>query len=225
MTGVYNAKTNPIRVRNSYDVLSEIEYVDNLYKIDRFKFVDATWCYPKEAVTDFCELKIKKNNKIRWEAMAHAAYLDKDLLKLMKAADCIQLNIGCESGSQDILNHIRKGVTIDKLKKVFKWGKEIGIDMRAFFILGTPPETKETIKQTRRFIKDLQPDIVGFTILAAYPGTDYYRSVYTDDTFKDSGEYDNNFWFTDNFSNPGLKDIKSQFNEEFKDILVSHQRK
>ena len=215
---------NVIRYRDTNDLLNEIEQVTKDYKLDRIKFVDPTWNHPRKAVIDFCTEKLKRNNKIPWEAMAHCAYLDKDLLEIMKASGCSQINIGVESGSQVILNEINKGVTPSKIREVFKIGKDINLDLRAFCIIGLPSETKETIEETKQLIRDIKPNVFGITILCPYFGTEFYRDEFKNVDWSKQGEYENNIWYTENFSNKELKEEIKKFNNEFSNVVVQHQR-
>jgi len=218
-------RNSQVRVRDTEDLLNEIEYVYNKYNLTMFKFVDPTWCYPKSAAKNFCEAKIKRSFELPWEGMGHASFLNKEMLQLMKEAGCKQINIGVESGSQKLLNNMKKGVTISKIKKVFKWCKEVGIESRAFFILGMPEETIETVEQTRQFVHEIKPNVFGMTILTPFPGTNFYDSIkHKNIDWSNCDEYSNNFWETKNFTNAQLRYIQSRFNNEFKDILVSHQR-
>ena len=216
---------NNVRVRDPNDLLDEIEYAFDKYDANYFKFVDPTWCYPKSAAKDFCLEKIKRGNKFLWEGLGHGAFIDKELMELMKESGCNQINIGCESGSQKLLNDMRKGVTVSKIKKVFKWGKELGIDMRSFFILGMPNESEKTIEQTKQLVREIEPNVFGMTLLTPFPGSDYYRDEYKDFDWSNCDEYSNDFWYTKNFSNKRLKEIQADFNKEFNEVLVSHQRK
>jgi len=214
-----------VRVRDAKDLLDEMEVVANKYKITMFKFLDPTWCYPKSAANSFCEEKIRRGFNLKWEAMAHAAFLDKKILKLMKKANCDQINVGCESGDQKILNDMKKGVTTSKIRKVFKWGKELGINMRAFFILGMPNESESSLKKTEELIKDINPDVFGITLLAPYPGSNFYST----DRHKlvnwaEVDEYSNNIWYTKNFSNQDLRNIQKNIALRFRDKLNYHQK-
>ena len=224
MTGIYNAKTNPIRLRDVEDLCNEIEYVNHKYDITRIKFVDPTWAFPVESVISFCDEYNKRNIELPWEAMAHAAYLTEDIMSYMASSGCDQLNIGVESGNQQILNSIRKGVTIDKIKKVFYWGKKVGINMRAFFMIGYPDETEETIKDTINLIEQIEPDVFGCTILTPYPGSDFYREEFKHEDWSNANEYNNDFWYSKNYPNCGLKRIQKLLNERFNHILVGHQK-
>lgn len=225
MCAEYIMSTHNIRLRNVEDLLDEIEFMTDLYSADRFRFVDPTWCYPKKSAVEFCEEKIKRNFTMQWEAMGHAGFLDKELLSLMKRANCNQVNIGVESGSQKILNDIKKGLTVKKVRKVFEWGKELDLHMRAFFILGMPNEDEDSIRDTKSLIREIDPDIFGMTILCPYPGSSFYDyEKYKDIDWSQADEYDNDFWNTKNYSNSDLKRIQREFTDEFNDKLPWHQR-
>ena len=217
-------RTTKVRVRDPEDTLNEVEYVYDKYNITKFKFVDPTWCFPKSAAIDFCNAKIKRGFKLPWECMAHTAFLTKDILKLMKEANCNQINIGVESGSQRLLNEMRKGTTVNRTKKVFKWGKELNLNMRGFFLLGMPTETIESIEETKQLVREIQPDVFGMTILTPFPGSDLYSEKYKDEDWSKCDEYSCDFWKTENFTNADLVRIQKEFNDEFKDNLVNHQR-
>ncbi len=225
ITGIIN-RNNPIRSRNLPDLLNEIEFVENKYNLDYFKFVDATFDVSSKYVTDFCKEKIKRDLTIEWECMIHASIAKEEMFPWLKKANCNQINVGCESGSPKILKEIRKGVSVDKIIKVFDWGKKYGIKRRAFFLIGTPSETLEDIKLTEKLIERIDPDFLGVTILCPYPGSDYYNHEKMKDidwSFTD--EYSNDFWHTEYFSNQDLKNIQKELTDKFKERLVWHQTK
>ena len=225
MCGENCMTSNNIRVRDPKDVLDEIDHVRNKYNINYFKFVDPTWCYPKSYVKDFCEEYLERNKFQPWEAMCHAAYLDDEILDMLKTCNCKQINIGVESGDQKVLNAMKKGITVQKIKKVFKYGNKIGLDMRAFFMIGFPEEDEHSHELTKELIREIKPSVFGMTILCPYPGTKYYdKEKYKNVDWSKQGEYSNSIWKTKNFSNKRLKEIQKEFNEEFKDILVGHQK-
>jgi len=156
--------------------------------------------------------------------MIHSAFVDKELLELIKESGCNQVNIGVESGSQKLLNEMKKGLTVEKTKKVFKWGKEVGLDMRGFFILGMPNETKATIEETKQLVREIKPDVFGMTILTPFPGSDLYSKKYENEDWSECDEYSCDFWETKNFTNTELVRVQKEFNDEFVDNLVNHKR-
>jgi len=214
----------PLRIRDPEDTLDEIEYLIKDFNIERVKFCDATWAVSEETVNKFCEAKLRRGINIKFDAMLHAGAATEEMIKVMAKANCDIFMVGVESGDQRILNDINKGTTIAKVKKVFEWGKKYGINRRAFFILGTPLEDKESIENTRKLIYSIQPDVVGFTILTPFPGNSYYRNEFKDVDWENCNEYSNDFYYCDTFTNQELKQIQKNLNKEFKHILVSHQK-
>lgn len=223
MTGIYNRKSNPIRSRDVNDLLNEIEFVTQKYKLDAFKFVDATFDTSAEYVISFCKEKIRRNNKLEWECMIHASLASKEMFPWLSKANCRQINVGCESGSSRILKTMKKGVTPEKIINVFDWAKENNIQRRAFFIIGMPEETEEDLRMTEEFAERLMPDVFGVTILCPYPGSDLYDhdSMHSIDWEK-TDEYSNDFWRTKHFSNSEMKEWQKRLTEKFRDNLAWH---
>mgnify|MGYP003965307677 CR=1 FL=1 len=225
ITGSHHRKKNPLRVRDPKHLLEEIKWTAKEYSLNYFKFVDATWNTSTEKVIDFCEEKIRQNIKLPWDANVHASFVNKEMLKAMKAANCKLINVGCESGSQKILGDIRKGLTVEKIKKVFKWGRNIGIERRGFFLMGMPNETEEDLKLTENLVKEIEPDIFGITILCPYPGSDFYDpETMRDYDWAIADEYSNPYWQTDHFSNSQLKSKQKYLTDKFASNLSWHNR-
>ncbi len=225
MTGKANKRSNPIRTRDIGDLLDEIDDVAYNYNVNYFKFVDPTFDINEEYVIRFCREKIKRGIVLDWEALIHASMATEEMFYWLKKAQCHQVNIGCESGSDDILRDIKKGLTTDILRNVFGWAKRQGVVRRAFFLLGMPNETQADIALTEKLIDEIQPDVVGFTILCPYPGTDFYRH----ETMKDwdwsiTDEYYNPYWKTAHFTNEQLKAEQKRLIRKYNSNLCYAQK-
>jgi len=223
ITGIFNRKTNPIRTRPIHDLLNEITAVNEKYKLDYFKFVDATFDISPEFVISFCKEKISKGINLEWECMLHATFVNEEMFYWLKESNCNQVNIGCESGSSKILKQTNKGVTVEKIRKAFAWGKKHGVKRRAFLILGTPEETEEDHQLTEDLLDEIKPDVIGFTILCPYPGSDFYSSKFKDIDWSKTDEYSNTFWCTKNFTNQELKEKQEYFIKKYENILCERQ--
>jgi len=127
--------------------------------------------------------------------MTRVSLVNLELLKLMKEAGCWGIHFGVESGSQRLLDMIKKDVTIKQIKDAFKWCRETGIESRAFMMLGLPTETRDESLKTIQFAKELDPDWAQFTITTPYPGTELYDQVV------ESGELNSKEW--DNYQTWG----------------------
>ena len=87
------------------------------------------------------------------------------------------LLVGYESGSQAILNNVRKGTRLDRAREFTRHARALGIKIHGTFILGLPGETRETIEATIRFAQEIDPHTLQVSLAAPYPGTALYREA------------------------------------------------
>lgn len=158
-------------------VIKEVEILINEYKSKEIIFRDDTFTIDKEFINDLCNALIEKgiNKKINWTCMTRVNLVDPELLKLMKESGCWSIHYGIESGSQRLLDLIKKDITLEQAKKAIKWTREAGIETKAFFMLGLPTETVEESKQTINFAKEIDADWIQCTITVPFPGTELYE--------------------------------------------------
>jgi radical SAM superfamily enzyme YgiQ (UPF0313 family) len=225
VTGRFHRRTNPIRERAPVDLIEEITAAQKRFSLTYFKFVDATWNTSPEKVMAFCETKRRVALMLPWEVNLHATHATREMLAAMKSAGCRQINVGCESGSQRILDGMKKGLKIEQIERVFAWAREIGLERRAFFLLGMPNETVEDIRLTEKLVERIDPEVFGVTILCAYPGTDLYDLVtMRDHDWSSTDEYTNDFWHTPHLSNRDLKYWQSYLTDRFAEKLAWHNQ-
>jgi hopanoid biosynthesis associated radical SAM protein HpnJ len=98
-------------------------------------------------------------------------------LKVLRDNGLRLLLVGYESGSQAILNHIRKGLRIERAREFTRDAKALGITIHGTFILGLPGETRETIEETIRFAQQIDPHTLQVSLAAPYPGTALHREA------------------------------------------------
>ena len=96
-------------------------------------------------------------------------------MKEMKKANCRLLIVGYESGSDEILRNIKKGITVEQIRRFAKDARKAGLLVHGDFIIGLPGETKETIELTRKLIKEIKPDILQVSVASPFPGTEFYE--------------------------------------------------
>ena len=125
-----------------------------------------------------CNEIIKRGLKIEWNCGTRVDMLTKELLVKMKNAGCITVWFGVESGSQQVLDAMKKGITPELTMKVFGWLSELGMTPIPNVILGFPGETKESAWKTIRFIEKISPHDTGFyNVATPFPGTPMYDKV------------------------------------------------
>jgi radical SAM superfamily enzyme YgiQ (UPF0313 family) len=98
-------------------------------------------------------------------------------LKVLKDNGLRLLLVGYESGSQAILNNVKKGIRTDRAREFTRNAKALGIKIHGTFIMGLPGETPETIEETVRYALDIDPDTIQVSLAAPYPGTALYREA------------------------------------------------
>ncbi len=87
------------------------------------------------------------------------------------------LVVGYESGDQQVLNNVKKGLKVDRARRFAQDCRELGITVHGTFIIGLPGETKETIQSTIRFAREVNPHTIQVSVAAPYPGTELYRQA------------------------------------------------
>jgi len=117
----------------------------------------------------------KEKLNIKWLCDSRVDLVDPELLNLMRKAGCIGISYGVESGSQEILNSMNKGITVEQAKKALKWTRKANIPINLDLLLGYIGENKKTLNETELFIKSVLPEILEITILELIEGTEFYN--------------------------------------------------
>ena len=158
-------------------LIQEMKLLIDKYGAKEIKMEGDTFTANKNYVKKLCREIIEEelHKKIKWHCSTHVNMVDKGLLGLMAEAGCWQISYGVETGSQRLMDLIRKQTTLDRIREAFKMTKEAGIMIRAFFMLGLPTETREESLQTIAFAKELDPYWAQFTITTPYPMTELYE--------------------------------------------------
>ena len=163
------------RLRSVENVADEMEYiVENFPKAKAIFFEDDTMTADKKRCKDLAEVIVKRGINISWTTNARVG-LDLDTMKRMKEAGCRTLCVGFESGSQMILDNMKKKIKLDRMIAFMDDAKKAGLLIHGCFMAGLPGETKETMKQTLELAKRLNPDTAQFYPVMVYPGTEAYE--------------------------------------------------
>ena len=169
-----------VRFRHPKLVVDELEAIHNELGFDRINIVDDTFTVNHRHARDICDEILRRNLNIQWTVFARVDTVTRDLLEIMKEAGCTYLLFGVESGSQQILNTIKKGITVDAVRKGVKVTTEAGIEVFASFILGLPGESPETARESVALAAELRSEYgakYGFHLLSPLPGTELYEKA------------------------------------------------
>jgi radical SAM superfamily enzyme YgiQ (UPF0313 family) len=179
------------RYHSTERVLAEIEsLMDQGY--DSFQFYDDVFTANKKRVEELCRAIIARDWHIKWMCFTRTNTVSRDLLALMKRAGCYMITYGGESGNDDLLALLKKGLTVEQNLLGIKLTREAGIDTTTSFMLGLPGETREQTLRTIQFALDSGLDYAVFPITEPYPGTELWVDAERHGTFDASGRYRNN---------------------------------
>jgi len=162
------------RKRSVENVVDEISHVVKDHGVDEIYFDDDCWAMDKKRGLEICRQICERKLDIRWIVQIRADTLNEELLKAMKKAGCCYLRIGVESGSQRMLDLMKKKVDLPVVEEAFRLARSARIKTQAFFLLGLPGETDESVDETIRFAKKIRPDSAQFAIAMPHPGTELY---------------------------------------------------
>ncbi|HIJ81386.1 MAG TPA: hopanoid biosynthesis associated radical SAM protein HpnJ [Desulfuromonadales bacterium] len=161
-----------MRVRSPQNVFEEISWiVGNIPEMRELSFDDDTFTANRTHAREVANLI--KPLGISWTINARAN-TDFDTLKVMREAGLRHVVVGFESGNDQILKNIKKGVTTAQAFKFSADCKKLGLSIHGAFIMGLPGETRETISQTIEFAKKLDLNSIQASLASPYPGTEFY---------------------------------------------------
>ena len=162
------------RARSPKNIVDEIQECVEKYGISEFNFHDDLFTLKKQRIMDFCKEIDNRNLKIIFTIQSRVDTLDSEMLQMLAEAGCKKISFGFESGSQEILDNVKKRATIEQARKAVKMVNAAGIYSSGSFMIGNIGETTETIKKTIDFAKDLNLDTVAFQVTTPLPGTELY---------------------------------------------------
>jgi radical SAM superfamily enzyme YgiQ (UPF0313 family) len=183
-----------VRIRGfSPDYMIEmIRELMSRYGIREIMFHDDVFTLYRKRCVEFCEKVVSEGLRFSFSCISRVDRVDKDLLALLAEAGCWQIAYGIESGSPRVLEFLKKGTDLDRVREVLAWTREAGIRTRGYVMLGVPTETPETIARTIDFIQEVDLDDFHCSYFTPMPGTALATEArrfgeYDDDWAKMSG--------------------------------------
>jgi anaerobic magnesium-protoporphyrin IX monomethyl ester cyclase len=171
------------RARSAGNVVDEMEECVGL-GIREFLIYDDTFTIDRQRVLDISDEIKRRGLDIGFDIRARVNTVDGEVLKRLRSAGCERIHYGVESGNEEILRILRKGITLKQVEDAFKLTKEAGIETLAYFIIGSPRETGNTIEDTVKFAIKLDPGFVHFSIMTPFPATELYNMGLIDGIIK-----------------------------------------
>jgi len=172
---------NTWRPRTVKNVIAEWRWLVEELGATEIGITDDIWNLDRDRAKAICRGLIENNlNHVPWVTI-HGMKVnntDGELFKLMKEAGCKRVGFGIENGDDTMLRHvIKKGQTVDMVRKAVKWAKEARLQTMGFFIYGMPGETEESMEKTTQLAIELDPDLAHFMMAAPFPGTEMWDKL------------------------------------------------
>jgi len=147
----------------------------NNYKIREIDFFDPEFTINKKHVISICKEIRRRGINIAWSCRSRVDTVDNEILMEMSKAGCYRIYYGIESGVPSILKTLKKGTNLEIIRKSIALTKKNNIMAFGYFMIGCPGETKDTIKKTVRFAKELNLDYAQFSKVSTLPETELYE--------------------------------------------------
>ncbi len=168
-----------VRFRKIDTVIEEMEVVVINYGIRQFRFSDDNITTNRERIEEFCSRIIASDilgGKIAWRCSIRVRPNDSEMFKLMRAAGCREVALGMESADQDVLDFIKKDISLEDALTCIENARNANIVTRVLLMVGTPGETTETFKKNIKFLLGGIYDLIAMTVFVPYPGCDIWEN-------------------------------------------------
>ncbi len=210
-----------VRRRSIPHIMKEIDQLITDYRVDGLWFLDDTLLEDPDWLLALCG-ELKKTG-LPWGCQAHVRRADETLFRAMRDAGCAQLEFGVESGSERVLQRLRKGSTPDDARRAFALCRKLGIRTLANFMIGIPDETEEDAEKSLRLAREIRPNHVVVTFTTPLPGSDLYREALEKEWIKETPDFSSD-WIIRQTENPAvsltmdpetMKTIRKKFDNAF----------
>ena len=180
------------RVRKPENLIKELIHLKRRYGIKAFYFRDPTFSLGENRIKKIAHLIIKNNLNLKWGCETRTDLLAIPLIKILYQAGLRAIKIGVESTDHALLKkHSRIPPAVEHQEEIIKFCEKIGIKVIAFYIIGIPGDTRNSIKNAIRYSKKLNTSFVNFTVCTPIPGTQFYKQMSSKITDSNLNHYDN----------------------------------
>jgi radical SAM superfamily enzyme YgiQ (UPF0313 family) len=165
----------PFRPRSPMNVVDEVEECCDVYKIREFDFFDSSFTTNKRRVIEICQELVRRRVRAVWAIRSRVDLVDDEMLIALRGAGCKRIYYGIESGDEAVLRGLRKETSLPLVREVVAKTRRRGIETFGYFLVGSPGETRETVKKSVDLALGLKLDYVQFSKVTLMPGTELYR--------------------------------------------------
>lgn len=178
-----NSGNKKIVYRNLSSIEDEIQEINREYgNQESLKFIDDCFFSNEKRFNDLCNLI--SSNKFRFQAQSRIMSLSPEKIERFLESGGEKLHVGVESGSQKVLDFVKKNLKVEKIIEKTKLLNDYGVFWQAFFISGFPFETIDDLKLTEELVYKIQPSVISLNRFTPYPGTRIWKDYYMNNNFR-----------------------------------------
>ncbi|MDO8662358.1 MAG: radical SAM protein [Candidatus Omnitrophota bacterium] len=174
-TFCYRLMGGKYRLRSIRNVIREIHYLVDRYKVNEISVLDEMFVTGKDRIQEFCEAI--KPLGIPWQCQSRVTAVNDEILIMMKESGCYFISYGFESGSPTVLKSMRKGVSPESMERAIRSTQKARMAIQGNFIFGDPAETMATARETIQFSRKFERLFLGYGFIFPYPGTELYSRL------------------------------------------------
>lgn len=171
----------PARFRSARHILEEIDDLVGNFSVREIHFVDPIFTVSRDRTIELAESLARREYDLRWTFKTRSDLVDSELLKLLKAAGCYMISYGIESGSKEMLDAMNKDYSVEANRHALEETKKAGIRIMAYILYGLPGESRHTIKETLKLLKETRPDYALFAPLYPDPASTITKEAWRRD--------------------------------------------
>jgi anaerobic magnesium-protoporphyrin IX monomethyl ester cyclase len=183
-----------LRQKSPRRVVDEMEYLLKM-GFNEIHIIDDVFTADMKRAYEVCEEILRRRLKFPWYPRGgiRVDRVNRELLAIMKRAGCYRIPFGIESGSQRVIDAIKKNITLQQSENAVRLSKEAGLEVECYFMIGLPTENEDDILKSINFAKKLDPDYVKFAITLPFPGTEMFDEMMKTNRIKSFHWQDYNF--------------------------------
>lgn len=147
-----------------------------------------TFTINKKWLKELCDGIVREKLDIHWGCNSRVDTIDDERAQMMKAAGCWVVAFGIEHGNQMMLDKMKKNATVEQAREAVACCKRNDLRVQAFMVIGLPWETEETLKETYKFLREIDPDFFDINLATPLPGTELHAIALKENLFE--ADYD-----------------------------------
>jgi magnesium-protoporphyrin IX monomethyl ester (oxidative) cyclase len=171
------------RYNSAEYVYTHLEYLRRRFGIRHVNIYDDLFTLHRKRIFDLCDRLANKPLGVHFNCAVRVGHADDDLLDALKAAGCLMVSVGIETGDADMMDTHKPGVEIDAVRDTVKRLREKGLRVKGLFMMGLPGETEASIQKTSDFVLSLGLDDMNMSKFTPFPGAPIWKRVHEEGVF------------------------------------------